>query len=69
MIRRAIGLGVCKFNVNTELREAYLEMAAQYLSADRKPELTGLMRMVIQAVSRPVQEKMKLFGSEGRAES
>ena len=69
LIRRAIGLGVCKFNVNTELREAYLEMAAQYLSADTKPELTGLMRMVIQAVSGPVQEKMRLFGSEGKAES
>ncbi len=67
MIRRAIELGVCKFNVNTELREAYLAEAAQYLSNDGKPELTGLMRMVIQAVSRPVKEKIKLFGSEGKA--
>lgn len=67
MIRRAIELGICKFNVNTELREAYLAEAALYLSTDGKPELTGLMRMVIQAVSGPVKEKIKLFGSEGKA--
>ena len=67
MIRRATGLGVCKFNVNTELREAYLAEAAQYLSADKNPELTGLMRMVIRAVSGPVKDKIKLFGSEGKA--
>ncbi len=66
MIRRAIELGVCKFNVNTELREAYLSEASQYLSSE-EAELTGLIRMVIQAVSKPVKEKISLFGSEGKA--
>lgn len=67
MIRKAIGMGVCKFNVNTELRQSYLSAAAQYLTGDEKPELTGLMRTVIDAVSRPVLQKIELFGSAGRA--
>lgn len=69
MIRRAIESGICKFNVNTELREAYLTEATTYLSSEKKPELTGLMQRVIQAVSKTVKEKMALFGANGRAES
>ncbi len=67
MIQRATGLGVCKFNVNTELRQAYLSAAGQYLAAGGNSELTELMRVVIDAVSRPVKQKIELFGSAGRA--
>lgn len=67
MIRRAIELGVCKFNVNTELREAGLAATRTYMSASGTQELVGLMDAVIQAIQSPVMAKIRLFGSAGRA--
>lgn len=69
MIQRAIGLGVCKFNVNTELREASLQAAQSYLIASgNKKELVDLMTAVIRAIQVPVMAKIRLFGSAGRTE-
>lgn len=68
MIRTAIGYGICKFNVNTEIRSAYLQAAGQYLAENQKAELTELMQAVIQAMILPVTSKMRLFGSAGKAE-
>lgn len=67
MILRAIDLGVCKFNINTELRETGLQAAQTYLNAARDKELVELMETVIQAMQVPVMDKIKLFGSAGRA--
>jgi tagatose 1,6-diphosphate aldolase GatY/KbaY len=69
MIQRAIALGVCKFNVNTELREACLQAAQAYLSTSAKMELVELMEAVIRAMQVPVLAKLRLFGSAGRAAS
>lgn len=67
MIQRAVALGVCKFNVNTELRQAALQAAQQYLSISATCELVDLMETVIEAMQAPVMAKIRLFGSAGRA--
>ena len=63
MIRRSIELGVAKFNVNTEVRAAYLSELRRM--ADR--ELVDLMSATIAAMGEVVAEKLRLFGSSGRA--
>ena len=67
MIARSIELGVCKFNVNTEVRGAYLSAAKKYLDDTKRPELTDMMAMVISAMQAQVESKIKLFGSGGKA--
>ena len=69
MVRRAISFGICKFNVNTELRQAYLTSAKAYLGDAGKAELTDLMRSVIDGVKAPVSAKLALFGSVGKGQS
>ena len=67
MITRAVDLGVCKFNVNTELRSACLAAGSGYLAATEKPELVARMEAEIEAMQAPVISKIRLFRSEGRA--
>jgi tagatose 1,6-diphosphate aldolase GatY/KbaY len=67
MVRRAIELGVRKFNVNTEVREAYLDALRARLTAPKPPDLLDLMRDVVAAMQPVVEAKLRLFGSVGRA--
>ncbi|KAH7679774.1 Fructose-bisphosphate aldolase protein [Dioscorea alata] len=62
LVKECIGLGVRKFNVNTEVRNAYLE-------AVRKPnkDLVHVMTAAKEAMKAVVAEKMHLFGSAGKA--
>ncbi|MCA9921748.1 MAG: class II fructose-bisphosphate aldolase, partial [Anaerolineales bacterium] len=66
MIRRSIELGITKFNVNTEVRQAYLDDLKVSLTADRKADLLDVMRSAIAAMQAVVATKLKLFGSAGR---
>jgi tagatose 1,6-diphosphate aldolase GatY/KbaY len=66
-IRRSIASGVCKFNVNTELRSACLAAAGEYLKGAEAPELVRLMAVEIDAMKAPVKAKIRLFGSGGAA--
>jgi tagatose 1,6-diphosphate aldolase GatY/KbaY len=68
MIRRAIDLGVRKFNVNTEVREAYLTTLKVRLSEAKPPDLMDLMQSAVAAMQAVVAEKMRMFGSSGRAD-
>lgn len=63
MVRRAIELGVRKFNVNTEVRGAYIASLTTRLSASSSPDLIDLMRDAIQAMQNVVAEKLALFGA------
>jgi len=65
MVRQAIALGVRKFNVNTEVREAYLEALRGCLQATASPDLLDLMRQVEAAMRVVVAAKLQLFGSVG----
>ncbi len=65
MVRRAIELGVCKFSVNTELREAYLGALRDHLA--ESPDLLTLMQSATDAMKGVVSAKLQLFGSAGKA--
>jgi len=67
MILHAIARGVCKFNVNTELREAGMQATARYFERTTQKELVDLMAAVIDAMQVPVMAKIQLFGSSGKA--
>jgi tagatose 1,6-diphosphate aldolase GatY/KbaY len=67
MIARAIAGGVCKFNVNTELREAGLQAADGYFKTSPRRELVDLMTAAIDAMQTSTVKKIRLFGSSGRA--
>lgn len=65
-VRRAIGMGVCKLNVNTELREAYLQAVTDTVRAPRAPDLADLMGAATAAMQAVVVAKLRLFGSAGK---
>lgn len=52
-----------KFNVNTEVRKAYMES----LSSSQKKDLVQFMASAKEAMKSVVAEKMHLFGSVGKA--
>jgi tagatose 1,6-diphosphate aldolase GatY/KbaY len=66
MVRRSIELGICKFNVNTEVRGAYLSSLKRYLDTTPSPDLLPLMTEAIAAMQAVVAEKLRLFGSVGQ---
>jgi len=69
IVQRAIELGVCKFNVNTEVRQAYVNSLSKF-SREKKEQtfdLPELMEHAISAMSDVVSGKLKLFGSSRRA--
>ena len=65
MVRQAIALGVRKFNVNTEVREAYVEALRGCLQDAESPDLLDLMRRAEAAMQAVVAAKLQLFGSVG----
>lgn len=60
--QECIKLGVRKFNVNTEVRKAYMDS----LSSTKK-DLIHAMTAAKEAMKAVVAEKMQLFGSAGKA--
>lgn len=66
MINQSIQLGVCKFNVNTEVREAYLE-GIKASCALSSPDLLAVMEHAIATMQSVVSAKLQLFGSVGKA--
>jgi tagatose 1,6-diphosphate aldolase GatY/KbaY len=67
LVRRAIDFGVRKFNVNTEVREAYLAALGTSLQKEKKPDLIDIMKDAIQAMQAVVVSKLQLFRSTGQA--
>jgi tagatose 1,6-diphosphate aldolase GatY/KbaY len=67
MVRHAIELGVCKFNVNTEVRAAYLHALKEHLAAPRPSDLLDLMQAAVAAMQPIVSEKLHMFGSVGKS--
>jgi tagatose 1,6-diphosphate aldolase GatY/KbaY len=66
-VRRTIALGVCKFNVNTEVREAYVQALRQRLQTPGSADVLDLMRAVEAAMQEVVAAKLQLFGAVGKA--
>ncbi|MFH1171622.1 MAG: class II fructose-bisphosphate aldolase [bacterium] len=67
-IRRAIGMGIVKINVNTDLRIAYLlALRATLKKHPREAAPYKILPPVVAAVQKVVEEKIRLFGSAGQA--
>ena len=66
MISQAIERGVCKFNVNTEVRQAYVEALQERLVSSKSPDLLELMQSAITAMRAVIATKLRLFGSAGK---
>ena len=72
MIKKAITLGVCKINVNTECQLAFAAATRKYIEADKDNEGKGydprkLLAPGFEAIKDTVREKIKLFGSDSKA--
>ncbi len=65
-VKRSIELGVCKFNVNTEVRRAYLGALQQAYADELDLDLVPLMTRTQAAMQSVVTQKMQLFGSANR---
>jgi tagatose 1,6-diphosphate aldolase GatY/KbaY len=66
-VHRSIALGVHKFNVNTEVREAYISTLRQCLQSATSPDLVELMQSAEAAMQTVVAEKLHLFGCTDKA--
>lgn len=62
LVKECINLGVRKFNVNTEVRKAYMDSLNT-----PKSDLVNVMASARDAMKAVVAEKMHLFGSAGKA--
>ena len=72
MIRRAISLGVCKINVNTECQLSFAAATRKYIEEGKDLQGKGfdprkLLAPGFEAIKETVKEKMELFGSVGKA--
>ena len=72
MIQKAISLGVCKINVNTECQLAFAAATRRYVEAGKDLEGKGfdprkLLAPGFDAIRETVKEKMELFGCVGKA--
>ena len=73
MIKKAISLGVAKINVNTECQLAFADATRKYIEAGKDLEGKGfdprkLFAPGAEAIKDMVITKIKLFGSEGKAD-
>jgi tagatose 1,6-diphosphate aldolase GatY/KbaY len=67
MISQSIRLGVCKFNVNTEVRQAYMQVLQAEICGQPPQDLLDVTGAAIAAMQVVITEKMALFGSIGKA--
>lgn len=65
MVIRSIELGITKFNVNTEVRRAYIQALEESFAGEKPPELLDLMRTGTAAMEAVITAKLMLFGSIG----
>ncbi|KAF8085500.1 hypothetical protein N665_0665s0010 [Sinapis alba] len=63
LIKECIENGVSKFNVNTEVRKAYMDA----LTSSKKTDLVDLMSATKTAMKAVIADKIRLFGSAGKA--
>ena len=65
-VRESIQLGIRKFNVNTEVRDAFLSALSRTLNDKPGTDLVDLMLNGVAGMRAVVIEKMGLFGSAGK---
>lgn len=67
-VQRAIGLGVCKVNIDTNIREAFIwEMRKVILDNPSEIDPRKILGPAREAATAIIREKIKVFGSSGKA--
>lgn len=73
-IKKAISLGVCKINVNTECQLAFSQAIREYIEAKKDQDKAAkgfdprkLLKPGVEAIKQTVLVKIRMFGSEGKA--
>src|SRR5699024_345795 len=66
-VKKAISLGVSKVNIATEWRRSTIDYLRDYLSNSENNDFFAMNQGITQAISKIVEEKIYLFGSEGKA--
>lgn len=67
-IRQAIELGICKVNIDTDLRQAFSRTAANVLAKNPDEyDPRKILGPAREALKQVVKDKIRLFGSAGRA--
>ena len=67
-VREAVARGICKINIATHLNKAFVEAVSQALATN--PGVVDPRKILVkgkEAVKEAVREKIRLFGSNGRA--
>ncbi len=72
MVKKAITLGVSKVNVNTECQLSFAAATRKYIEAGKDNEGKGydprkLLAPGFEAIKETIREKIRLFGSDGKA--
>ena len=65
-IKKAIFLGICKINVNTELRKVFVDTLRESLEDEDVIKPYDVMGSVECKIKEVVMKKIKMFGSEGK---
>lgn len=67
-IREAISLGVCKVNIDTNIREAFTNAARQALEKNpQEIDPRKILGPAREAATEIIREKIRIFGSSGKA--
>lgn len=65
-IKMVIANGICKINIDTDIRHTYAK-ALRDLYNQNLQDPRDIMKIVMAEIQKLVEEKIKIFGSEGRA--
>ncbi len=67
-IREAVALGICKVNIDTNIREAFVLASRQVLDANPKEiDPRKVLGPAREAATEIIREKIRVFGSNGKA--
>ncbi|MFA6296630.1 MAG: class II fructose-bisphosphate aldolase [Patescibacteria group bacterium] len=65
-IKKAISMGICKINVNTELRQAFVKSLRESLEDEDVIKPYDIMEPVEDVIKKVVEKKIEIFGSKNK---
>lgn len=66
-IKAAIKNGICKINIDTDIRHTFARAVREISNKYQDDDPRDIMNKVMVEIQKVVEEKIKLFGSEGKA--
>jgi ketose-bisphosphate aldolase len=67
VFRKSISLGVAKINISTQLKYAFIDGFVEYTAEHKDYDPLKVIAAQFRRIKKEMAEKMKLFGSAGRA--